>query len=71
MSRIDYRVELRPLSAADGGGYLAIVPALPGCRADGATPEEAIADVADANVEWKAACKALGRTIPEPETQVA
>lgn len=71
MSQIDYRVELRPLSAADGGGYLAIVPALPGCRGDGATPEEAISDVADAISEWKAACKALGRPIPEPETQAA
>jgi predicted RNase H-like HicB family nuclease len=50
---------------------MAVAPALPGCRGDGATPEEAIADVADAIAEWKAACKALGRAIPEPETQAA
>ena len=71
MSQLDYRIELRPLSAADGGGYLAIVPALPGCRGDGATPEEALADVAEAIAEWKSACRALGRAIPEPETEAA
>lgn len=71
MSRIDYRIELRPLSPADGGGYLAIVPALPGCQGDGDTPEEALADVSNAILEWKAASRALGREIPEPETQAA
>ena len=71
MTQLQYPIELHPLSAADGGGYMAVAPALPGCRGDGATPEEAIADVADAIAEWKAACKALGRAIPEPETQAA
>ena len=71
MSRFDYRVELQPLGAADGGGYLAVVPALPGCQGDGATPEEALSDVADAISEWKSACVALGRSIPAPETQDA
>jgi antitoxin HicB len=71
MVSFNYTIELRPLSAADGGGYLAIVPALPGCRGDGATPEEALVDVSHAISEWKSACRALGRAIPEPETEAA
>ncbi len=31
----DYPVAIRPLSAAEGGGYLAEAPDLPGCVADG------------------------------------
>ncbi|CAK0770758.1 hypothetical protein WCLP8_4630002 [uncultured Gammaproteobacteria bacterium] len=34
-------MRLSPLSEADGGGWLAEVPDLPGCMSDGATPEEA------------------------------
>ena len=40
----DYPLEIRPLTAEEGGGILATVPDLPGCMADGETPEEAIAD---------------------------
>ena len=71
MTEFAYIIELRPLGAADGGGYLAVVPALPGCQADGSTPEEALSDVALAISEWKSACEALGRSIPAPETQDA
>lgn len=60
----DYAIMVEPLSQADGGGWLATVPALPGCMADGETPEEALADAAAAIVEWKAAAKELGRDVP-------
>lgn len=40
----DFSIEIRPLSAEEGGGFLATFPDLPGCMADGETPEEAIAD---------------------------
>lgn len=59
-----YAIMVEPLSEADGGGWLATVPALPGCMADGDTPEEALADAEAAIGEWKAAAKALGRDIP-------
>jgi predicted RNase H-like HicB family nuclease len=42
----DYPVLITPLSAEDGGGYLATVPDLPGCMSDGATREEAAHNVA-------------------------
>ena len=34
----DYAILLCPLSRVDGGGYLAVVPDLAGCLADGDTP---------------------------------
>ena len=36
---------LRALHAEDGGGYLAVVPDLPGCMSDGDTPAEAVQNV--------------------------
>ena len=40
----DYAIMVEPLSDADGGGWLATVPALPGCMGDGDTPEAALND---------------------------
>lgn len=62
----DYAIMVEPLSEADGGGWLATVPALPGCMADGETPEEAVAEAAGAIAEWKAAAEELGRELPGP-----
>lgn len=44
----DYPLELRPLTTDEGGGWLATFPDLPGCMADGETPEAAIADAREA-----------------------
>jgi antitoxin HicB len=66
MTHLAYRVEIRPLSEEAGGGYLAVVPDLPGCMADGATVEEAIAELHDAIAAWKERAQAMGREIPEP-----
>ena len=38
----DYPFELRPLTKAEGGGWLITWPDLPGCMSDGETPEEAL-----------------------------
>ena len=53
---------------ADGGGWLASVPALPGCIGDGESPEEALADAERAIGEWMDAAKALGRELPGPSS---
>ena len=55
---------VEPLSETDGGGWLATVPALPGCMGDGDTPEAALADAEAAIIEWHAAAKQLGREVP-------
>ncbi|HVV93541.1 MAG TPA: type II toxin-antitoxin system HicB family antitoxin [Hyphomicrobiales bacterium] len=64
MSDLEYRVTIEPLSAEDGGGFLARVPDLPGCMSDGETPEEAIRNVRDAIEEWKDGARRLNRSIP-------
>ncbi len=64
----DYAIMVEPLSEADGGGWLASVPALPGCMGDGETPEEALADAERAIDEWLDAAKALGRDMPGPSS---
>ena len=61
-----YEVKVLPLSEADGGGFLAIVPQLPGCKSDGATPTEALENAYDAIGCWIEAAAEIGRTIPEP-----
>lgn len=46
--------------------YIATVPELPGCAADGATRQEALAAVEVVIAEWIETAKGLGRPIPEP-----
>lgn len=45
---------------------IAEVPELPGCAADGATYEEAVANVQVVINKWIETATALGRPIPEP-----
>jgi antitoxin HicB len=60
----EYAIMVEPLGAADGGGWLATVPALPGCMGDGETREEALLDVQNAIAEWQDAARQLGRDVP-------
>ena len=62
----EYAIMVEPLSQADGGGWLASVPALPGCMGDGETREEALADAEGAIAEWMDAAAQLGRAVPTP-----
>ena len=62
----NYSIVVEPLSDADGGGFLATVPDLPGCMGDGETQEEAAADVRAAIPEWIEEAKRLERPIPVP-----
>ena len=70
MSRLEYRVEIEPLSPDDGGGFLATVPDLPGCMSDGESPEEAIANVQDAIATWIASAHDLGHSVPKPSRRL-
>lgn len=47
--------------------FIAEVPELPGCAADGATYQEAVANVEVAMQEWIETAQELGRPIPEPQ----
>ena len=66
MKPTDYPFEVRPLPAADGGGYLITFPDLPGCMADGDTPEEAIKNGLDAALSWLKTAQEFGDEIPKP-----
>jgi antitoxin HicB len=71
MSPQDYEVSIRPLGEEDGGGYLARVPDLPGCMADGDTPGEALANAYDAIACWIEAAGEMGRQVPTPRRAAA
>lgn len=51
----------------DDGAFIAEVPELPGCVADGATYQAALANVEVVIREWVETAKELGRPIPEPK----
>ena len=50
----------------EDGAYLAEVPELPGCMADGQTYREALEKAEIIICEWIETAKELGRTIPSP-----
>jgi predicted RNase H-like HicB family nuclease len=50
----------------EDAAFLVEVPELPGCMADGATYQEAIANVEVVIAEWVETARDLGRTVPEP-----
>ena len=52
-----YHVEVQRLPLADGGGFVATVPELPGCMSDGETVAEARANAADAVGCWLASAR--------------
>jgi antitoxin HicB len=69
--KLDYAVRIERLAESDGGGYLAIVPDLPGRMSDGETPEEALKNVQEAIASWIAAAKEWKQDIPKPSPPLA
>ncbi len=47
--------------------FVAEVPELPGCAADGASYQEALANAEIVIKEWIETAKELGRSIPQPK----
>ena len=60
----DYTVVIETLPNEEGGGYLAIVPDLPGCMSDGPTREAALRSVEDAICAWIEEALATAREVP-------
>lgn len=50
----------------DDNCYIVSVPDLPGCMADGETPEKAVENAQVIIAEWIETAQMLGREIPEP-----
>jgi predicted RNase H-like HicB family nuclease len=62
----NFRYEVIIYWSDEDQAFIAEVPELPGCAADGATYQEAIASAEVAIKEWIETAQELGRSIPEP-----
>lgn len=51
----------------DDEAYIAEVPELPGCMADGKTYDEVLENVTQVIKEWIETAEELGREIPKPK----
>ena len=49
-----------------GGGFMATVPDLPGCMADGKTQAEALSNIQPAIDSWIVHAHEIGRLVPAP-----
>jgi predicted RNase H-like HicB family nuclease len=62
----DIRYEMILYWNKEDQAYIALVPELPGCAADGATYQEAVANAELVIREWIETAQELGRPIPVP-----
>jgi predicted RNase H-like HicB family nuclease len=62
--RVQYEIVL--YWSKEDQAFVAEVPELPGCAADGATYQDALANVEVVIREWIETARELGRPIPEP-----
>jgi predicted RNase H-like HicB family nuclease len=69
--RPKYSVLIRALPDEEGGGWLAIVPDLPGCSSDGDTQMEALKNVEDAIETWLATARKHGHPVPPPDNFIS
>ena len=60
------RYEIIIYWSEEDSGFIAEVPELPGCMADGKTYQEAVANAVIVIDEWIETAKELGRNIPAP-----
>lgn len=63
----NHKYELIVYWSAEDEAFIAEVPELPGCAADGASYREAVDNVEVVIAEWIETAKELGRPIPEPK----
>jgi predicted RNase H-like HicB family nuclease len=62
----NYRYEIILYWSDEDQAFIAEVPELPGCAADGTTYQEALANIQVIITEWLETAKELGRPIPKP-----
>jgi predicted RNase H-like HicB family nuclease len=63
----EFRYEVIIYWSDEDQAFLAEVPELPGCAADGATYAEAISNVEVIIREWIETAQELGRPVPQPK----
>jgi predicted RNase H-like HicB family nuclease len=60
----DYHINI--FYSDEDGGYIADIPDLDSCSAFGDTPEQALAEVAQAKQAWLEAARQSGKAVPPP-----
>jgi len=66
-----YKYEIIIYWSSEDNAYIAEVPELPGCMADGKLPQEVLANVETIISEWIETAQIMGRPIPVPKGKLA
>jgi predicted RNase H-like HicB family nuclease len=66
-----YQYEVIIYWSAEDNSYIAEIPELAGCMADGKTYEEALKNAQIIIHEWMETAQTVGRDIPEPKGKLA
>ncbi len=66
-----YKYEVILYWSNEDESYIAEVPELAGCMADGATMAEALANIHTVIEEWIETAQIMGKDIPEPKGKLA
>ncbi|MBW4554886.1 MAG: type II toxin-antitoxin system HicB family antitoxin [Trichormus sp. ATA11-4-KO1] len=67
---MNLRYEINLYWSKEDQAFIAEVPELPGCAADGETYQEALQNVEVIMQEWIETAQELGRLIPEPKQRL-
>ncbi len=62
-----YKYEIIIFWSEEDNAYVAEVPELPGCMADGTTHKEVLENVERIITEWIETANEMGRPVPEPK----
>jgi predicted RNase H-like HicB family nuclease len=68
---MDKKYEIIIFWSDEDDAYVAEVPELPGCMADGKTYQEALKNAEQIIEEWIETASNLGRPIPQPKGRLA
>jgi predicted RNase H-like HicB family nuclease len=68
---MDSKYEIIIFWSEDDNAFVAEVPELPGCMADGITYQDALANAEQIIREWVETASELGREIPRPRGRLA
>ena len=68
---MDTKYEIIIFWSEEDAAYIAEVPELPGCMADGCTYQEALRNAGRVIDEWIETAERIGRTVPSPRGRLA
>ncbi len=68
---MDTKYEIIIFWSAEDNAFVAEVPELPGCMADGNSYQEALSNAEQIIQEWIDTARELGRTVPAPKGRLA